>query len=169
MSDEIPAQILQMQRELEQFAYDKLALHGLQGWTFGWDRAKSRLGMCKFLEEHISLSIYALVTHHQEPNELFDTILHEVAHALAWTRHGNASHDKVWKSICLEIGANPRRCAPAHLAPSSPPSYALRLKTTGEIVKTYHRKPTFKRPLKYYGLTNRPDTLGQLELIKYKP
>jgi hypothetical protein len=39
--------------------------------------------------------------------EIVDTILHEIAHALVGPRHG---HDTVWKAKCTDIGARPERC-----------------------------------------------------------
>lgn len=46
--------------------------------------------------------------------------------------------------------------------------YLLRLKTTGEIVGKYHRRPSFAKYLKRMALKGRPDTLGQLELAPYE-
>lgn len=36
-----------------------------------------------------------------------DTVLHEIAHAMAGGHH---HHDRVWVSCCNRIGANPSRC-----------------------------------------------------------
>lgn len=46
--------------------------------------------------------------------------------------------------------------------------YILRLKTTGEVVGKYHRRPSFAKYLKRMALKGRPDTLGQLELAPYE-
>lgn len=43
---------------------------------------------------------------HTNEEQLEDTILHEVAHAIAGSRAG---HGPAWKSVCREIGANPNR------------------------------------------------------------
>jgi hypothetical protein len=42
-----------------------------------------------------------------------DTVLHEVAHALAGPQHG---HDRVWRSIAVRIGCSGERC----VSPGSP-------------------------------------------------
>ena len=40
------------------------------------------------------------------PEEVRDTILHEVAHALVGPGHG---HDTVWKATAAQVGARPQR------------------------------------------------------------
>lgn len=79
--------------------------HGLGHWIFEFDRAKCRAGCCKHRSQTISLSyVYAA---RNTASEVKDTILHEIAHALAGPRHG---HDNYWKTICRRIGAKPVRC-----------------------------------------------------------
>lgn len=39
---------------------------------------------------------------------LRDTLLHEMAHAEAWLRHGHRGHGRVWKIIARRIGCRPR-------------------------------------------------------------
>ena len=36
-----------------------------------------------------------------------DTVLHEIAHAIAGNHH---HHDAVWKSCCIAVGCQPKRC-----------------------------------------------------------
>jgi predicted SprT family Zn-dependent metalloprotease len=79
--------------------------HGLGHWSFEFDRAKRRAGCCKHRSSIISLS-YVYTTRNSEP-EVKDTILHEIAHALAGPKQG---HNNVWKTICRRIGAKPVRC-----------------------------------------------------------
>ncbi len=50
--------------------------------------ARRRLGVCRLLG--ISISVHFVRANHRAPHEIRDTILHEIAHALAWTRHGSA-------------------------------------------------------------------------------
>ena len=86
-----------------------LKQHGLsqQGWTFRWDHAKRRAGRCSYSRKTITLSRhFAELNVTDRLGEIIDTILHEIAHALApW--HG---HDDEWKSVCLKVGARPERC-----------------------------------------------------------
>jgi predicted SprT family Zn-dependent metalloprotease len=80
--------------------------HGLSGWAFTFDRAKRRAGNCNHTWKKISLSYY-YVSSDNSDEDIKDTILHEIAHALAGPGHG---HDAYWKSICRRIGAKPKRC-----------------------------------------------------------
>ena len=84
-----------------------LCKYGLEesGWSFGWDRAIRRYGCCNFTDKRISLSkkLAAL----NPVDESIETILHEVAHALAGP---GAGHGPRWKDICQQIGARPIRC-----------------------------------------------------------
>ena len=45
-------------------------------------------------------------------DQVRDTILHEIAHALVGPGHG---HDAVWKRKCREVGARPERCGQADM------------------------------------------------------
>lgn len=91
-----------------------------------------------------------------------------IAHALAWTRHGERTHGPRWKQICREIGAVPCAAAKQDAVRVTTYKYILRLKTTGEVVGKYHRRPSFAKYLKRMALKGRPDTLGQLELAPYE-
>lgn len=86
-------------------ARELMNLHGLGHWTFQFDRAKCRAGCCKYRRTTITLSEYYVPRNDEA--EIRDTILHEIAHALAGPGQG---HGPVWKAICLTIGAKPVRC-----------------------------------------------------------
>ncbi|MEO0588250.1 MAG: SprT-like domain-containing protein, partial [Planctomycetota bacterium] len=82
-----------------------LTRHGLadRGWSVGFNRRKTVCGVCNYTDRRIELS-----RHHVELNDepiVLDTILHEVAHALAGSR---AKHGPKWKRIAAELGATPR-------------------------------------------------------------
>lgn len=77
------------------------------GWRFQWDSARRRAGCCKYRYKQITLSRhYVTLNIESRLGDIIDTILHEIAHALA-PKH---NHDDVWKMRCVEIGANPKRC-----------------------------------------------------------
>ena len=80
-------------RNIETYARLKMDELGLADWQFGWDRAKRRLGVCRLLEKSITISIHFVRANLETPHEIRDTILHEIAHALAWTRHGERTHE----------------------------------------------------------------------------
>jgi hypothetical protein len=39
---------------------------------------------------------------------LLDTLLHEMAHAEAWLRHGHQRHGPIWRKIARRVGCTPR-------------------------------------------------------------
>lgn len=84
-----------------------MAHHGLAGWSFKWDNAKRRAGQCRYESREISLSrpLVQLWPY----AEVQETILHEIAHALA---DYDAGHGPAWKEAAQRIGAKPERCAP---------------------------------------------------------
>lgn len=85
--------------------------HGLKAWTFEFDDAVRRAGMCSYAKRRISLS--APLTRIHDEREVRDTILHEVAHALAGAK---AKHGPAWREVAVRIGCSGRRC----VDPSAP-------------------------------------------------
>jgi predicted SprT family Zn-dependent metalloprotease len=101
--------------------------HGLKGWSFAWDDSTRRFGVCKYRTKTIGLSRRLVELNGVE--EVRNTILHEIAHALAPV---GAGHGNVWKRKALEVGARPERCyqakdvkAPARKFTARCPSCAL--------------------------------------------
>ena len=92
--------------ETRALAHTLMLKHGLmyKNWKFCFDNAKSRLGYCSYKKKKISLSQnYIPIT---TKEEIKDTILHEIAHALVGVGHG---HDRVWRQKAIEIGCNGQR------------------------------------------------------------
>ena len=77
--------------------------HGLESWTFRFSAAESRLGECREREKVIRLSRRHAVK--GSPREVRDTILHEIAHALAGAE---ARHGPAWKAVAKRLGATPK-------------------------------------------------------------
>ena len=77
--------------------------HGLTGWAFAFGEARRRLGHCHFQDRMIRISR----THALEGSEeqIRDTVLHEIAHAIAGYEAG---HGPLWKATARRIGATPR-------------------------------------------------------------
>lgn len=152
---------------IERYASACLRDHGLTGWTFAWDHAKRRLGSCRYQDKRITLSRHFVAHNRHRHDQIRDTILHEAAHALAWTHHGEKGHGPHWRAWCRELGAVPRASALPESVEATPCNYVLRLKDTGEIVGRYYRKPRFARQIKRVMLRGRPDTMGRLELLRW--
>jgi SprT protein len=74
-------------------------------WTFSFDRAVRRFGNCNYTNKRISLS--ATLTVLNSERVVHETLLHEIAHALAPV---TAGHGPKWKSIARSIGCNAERC-----------------------------------------------------------
>ncbi len=79
--------------------------HDLVGWRFGLNRAKRQLGVCRYRSKRIEMSAYYVK--HNSDESIRDTLLHEIAHALAGHAAG---HGPVWQAIATRIGARPERC-----------------------------------------------------------
>lgn len=92
----------------ERLARQLIAQHLTPSWSFRWDNAQRRFGVCRFLSStggQIGLS-RPLVGLNDEP-KVRNTILHEIAHAKAGPRHG---HDSVWRHEAILLGIAPERC-----------------------------------------------------------
>ncbi len=77
--------------------------HGLGDWSFAFLEAERRLGDCHFEDRVIRIGrAHALDA---SEAEVRDTVLHEIAHALAGPE---ARHGPAWKATARRIGATPR-------------------------------------------------------------
>ncbi len=90
---------------------DLFQQHEIGDWTLRFDHAKRRAGSCHVETRTISLSRHLMTLY--EESEVRETLLHEIAHALAGPGHG---HNAVWRSIALRIGASGQRL----VAPDAP-------------------------------------------------
>lgn len=98
-------------------AEDLLATHGLKKWTFTFDHSTRRAGCCNYRNTCISISFNLACNASDE--DIHDTILHEIAHALAGKKH---NHDAVWKAKARAIGCSGER---THRLVFSPPRYTV--------------------------------------------
>ncbi len=94
-------------------ARDLMARHGLEDWSFQFDDASSRAGACYYRMKVISMSLQFCLEAPED--ELTDTILHEIAHALVGENH---MHDSVWKRTARSIGCTGDRCHQVQFAPA---------------------------------------------------
>jgi SprT protein len=131
------AQALRVQK----LACTLLTVHGLDGWSFAFNRRKRAMGYCYYGRKTVELSIY-FVERNPEP-VIRDTLLHEIAHALIGPEHG---HDQAWKEKCLEIGAKPERFGSANMPVGR---WRARCSSCG---KAFHRHRRPKRLQGWYCL-----------------
>lgn len=76
-----------------------LRLHLDETWSFGFDNAKRRAGLCNFTARRITLSRYLTARYDDDTNH--QTLLHEVAHAIAGA---DAGHGAAWRRVADELG-----------------------------------------------------------------
>lgn len=104
-------------RDAFALAEDLLDHHGLGAWSVQYDGAKRRAGICRFGPKVIGLSAPLTALHSDA--DVRDTVLHEIAHALAGPRHG---HDATWREIASRIGCSGERCV-SEGAPTVEPAW----------------------------------------------
>ncbi|SNY49657.1 SprT-like family protein [Paractinoplanes atraurantiacus] len=95
-------------KQARDLATDLMTRHKLTGWRLLFDNAKTRAGACRSDRREITLSRPLISLY--SPEQVTDTMLHEIAHALAGSGHG---HDKVWRATARRIGYTGGRCLPA--------------------------------------------------------
>ena len=91
---------------IREFANEQLQKWGLADWNFEFNRRKNALGLCNFKSKTVYVSQYFT----SDLDKVRDTVLHEVAHALAFVRYGHKRHGWQWVICCRQVGANPVPC-----------------------------------------------------------
>lgn len=95
--------------QVDALARRLLATHRGRGqlgseWTFAFDLASRRAGVCRYDERRIGVSVSFCL---RAPFvEVEDTLLHEIAHAIVGRKHG---HDAAWRATAREIGCSGER------------------------------------------------------------
>ena len=91
-------------------ARQEMSRFALSGWSFAFDNAKVIFGRCYFYDRKITISL-PLFEANKTNNfvQVWDTLLHEMAHALAFIHDNHAHHGKEWKEWCVRVGAKPQR------------------------------------------------------------
>lgn len=110
-----------------------------KSWTFKWDTAYQRFGVCKSWQRVIGMSKKLVEINGEE--EVLDTILHEIAHALVGPGH---NHDEVWKQKCREVGARPVACYSSNDVATVQAKFEGRCPTCDKVY-TKFRRPTSSR------------------------
>lgn len=108
---------------IEADAAERMLGQGLHEWAFGFGRGKRTLGSTR-VERGARTGVVRISRYLVEadlPEVLHDTLLHEIAHAVAYQRYGRAAmnHGPAWKAVARELGAEPRAtCRAGPLAPA---------------------------------------------------
>jgi len=68
-------------------------------WTFAFDSAKTRAGLCDYRRKRITVSRH--LAGRFDDDAIHQVLLHEVAHAVAGSKAG---HGPVWKKTAAELG-----------------------------------------------------------------
>lgn len=85
--------------QVRDLATSLIATHLGPDWTFAFDHAKRRAGLCNYAARRISLSRYLTVRYDDDTNE--QTLLHEIAHAVCGP---GAGHGPQWKRTARALG-----------------------------------------------------------------
>ena len=134
---------------VEADAAERMLRHGLDDWAFGFGRGKRTLGTTRVRAGAATGTIRIsrhLVTD-GTPDMLRDTLLHEIAHAVAYVRHGRAAmnHGPLWRAVARELGARPE--ATCRAGPLVPAPHVLVCGRCGAEVGLYRRP---KHPAEAY-------------------
>lgn len=115
---------------------DLLHEHGLsqRGWTFFFDRSKKRFGQC--VRSKLSITLSAYLVQLNDERKVRETMLHEIAHALA---PAGAHHGPAWKHQCRLLGIAPNRCYDSSVE-TPPGRYTGTCENCGHTFEK-HRKP----------------------------
>lgn len=116
-------------------ALDLITEHKLKNWTFRFDHARRRFGCCNFSKKEISLS--KVLTELNSPKAVRETLIHEVAHALAGPR---AAHGAKWKEIVRSLGGDPVRCYSHKEIKLPPAKYTARCRSCEKEFPALRRK-----------------------------
>jgi len=144
--------------EAEKLARTLMDRHGLtaRGWRFAWSRGKRELGACQIATRRnrvtgesetvrtIKLSRYLVAMNNDE--EVRDTILHEIAHAIAGLEHG---HDAHWQDVCRRIGAQPKRTAGEEVNAVEPP-YVITCSICRQVLQRRYKRIRAERLKQLY-------------------
>lgn len=130
------------------------------GWTLAFNSRSRSLGICDYKEKRIYLSKTFVLNNEKE--EVVDTILHEIAHALT----PGDGHGKKWRARCTRIGAKPNRTACAKSVVFDEPKWVVHVEGESKILKKLYRKSP--RDWSQYSVRGRPETRGKLKQIKYE-
>lgn len=137
--------------------------HGLFDWKFEWEKTKRIFGRCWFGRRTIGLSVHLCKVNDEA--ECFDTVLHEIAHALAFLKDGHRGHGKPWKRWCVMIGAKPQRCYSTKEVKVDF-KYSIVRMSDGKVLSRRHRRPRWIAPNAPFALANVGGVCTRVKLVE---
>ena len=156
-------------QQAQQLALELMRHHGVtnDGWEFRWSHGKKQLGCAQIrkrkrsfgrVEEEKTIKLSRHLVALNDEDEVKDTILHEIAHAIAGIEHG---HDGVWKAVCRRIGAKPQRLAGREVNVVEP-TYVIVCGVCEEVLAKRFRRIRKDRLARSYCQHCGPTTKGKL-------
>jgi predicted SprT family Zn-dependent metalloprotease len=121
-------------KELKTCTNREMSKHGLNGWSFGLAATKRRLGVCKYRTKRIEISEYYALN--SPPETVLDTLLHEIAHAIAGP---GTHHGPIWKAVAIRLGATPRACENSHQPVVKPGDWQASCPNCEKVFHRYRR------------------------------
>jgi len=133
-----------------------MALHLDDSWSFAFDNAKTRAGLCNYTDKRISVSRY--LANRYEDDDIHQVLLHEVAHAIAGSRAG---HGPKWKVIAKDLGYVGKRLHDGPIADELAPWVG-----TCSAGHLHYRYRTPTRPLSCGKCSRRFDAANLINWVK---
>lgn len=146
----------------------KLISEHAPDYRFQWHDRINHLGTCNYRHKTIKLSMSW--TKKLPESQVLDTILHEIAHALA-EKEGHRGHGPIWQRHAKLLGANPSGTAHTGLNVEDIKEPKYKMVFREETVKVYYSKPTKDtyESAKFMWVRGRKDeTRGKLKIVTYK-
>jgi predicted SprT family Zn-dependent metalloprotease len=114
------------------------------GWTFAFDKAKTRFGNTNFGKKRVTVS-ERLLRNGLSFDQIEDTLRHEIAHVLDYEDRGTSDHTHQWKKWARRCGADPSTTG--HLPEEVKPDYRwwLWCPECEEKVSGFYRKPKLNK------------------------
>ena len=108
-------------------------------WSCEWYRSVYSLGFCDYTNKKIALNSYLLKDHSYET--IHNTILHEIAHAIAGF---SAGHGEKWKEVAIKIGlSDPQKFHRGKVIKN--PKYVSYNSRFPDVYRGWYRMPSKKR------------------------
>jgi len=149
--------------DIRAFAENEISKHLDVNWKFKFISSKNFLGRC--IEKDIG-GIIQISMHHclySDEEYIRDTILHEIAHALAGCHNG---HNDVWKEMAIRVGAKPEQYADVDEIKYRYYLVHEESKTIIDRSRTYNNR-WVRNPEKYFA-KDIPNSQGKLTVLTYE-